>query len=106
MINQLFQIFSTREIATFVWLCILLAFLLYNKDIRNSIFNVIKALGNKFLISGILSLIIYTSIIVSLLYMISYWDTTMVKDTFFWLSFTALGILFSINKSKGYIILL
>lgn len=99
MINQLFQIFSTREIAAFVWLCVFSAFLLYKKDIRPSIFNVIKALGNKFIITGILSLIIYTFLIVLLLYIVSYWDIAMMKDTFFWLSFTAVGILFSLSKA-------
>ena len=44
--NNLSNIFSTREIAIFIWFLILLIFAIRTKEVRNSIVRVIKAFFN------------------------------------------------------------
>lgn len=100
MINHIFQIFTTREIATFVWLCLLALYVLWSKNVRESVIEAIKSLGHRFFIIGLLSLNIYTLLSVFILQKLSCWDTTLIKDTSFWFLFTAVSIFFSIHKAR------
>lgn len=103
MIIQLFHIFSTREIATFIWICILAIYVLWSKNVRHSVIEVIKSLGHKFFIVGLSSLIIYTLFSIFILEKLYCWDITLIKDTSFWFLFTAVSIFFSAHKAKDVV---
>lgn len=103
MIIQLFHIFSTREIATFIWICILAIYVLWSKNVRHSVIEVIKSLGHKFFIVGLSSLIIYTLFSIFILEKLYCWDITLIKDTSFWFLFTAVSIFFNIHKAKDVV---
>lgn len=83
MIEQILQIFSTREIATFIWICVLVVYVLWSKNVRKSVIEAIKSLGHRFFIIGLFSLVIYTLLLVFILQKLSYWDNTLIKDTSF-----------------------
>lgn len=100
MINCIFQIFSTREIAIFIWICIFITYILSHNNVRDSIIKVIKLLGHSYFIIRLSSLITYTLFCTSILQELSYWDTALIKDTIFWFLFTAISIFFSIHKAK------
>lgn len=99
--SYLFNIFSTRELALSIWLIILLViFLVWNKG-RYHFKKVIASAFAFRLIVLYVSLIVYTSIIFALLWLLDFWDTCLLKDAIVWMLFSALGILFSLNKAKG-----
>lgn len=96
-------IFSTREIAAIFWLVVFCIYILINKEIRKSAYRVIIALGNKYVVFAILSLFVYTSLITYFpLYVCGAWDGSMIKDTCIWFLFTALSLLFNVNKARDF----
>lgn len=98
---QILQIFSTREISTFIWLFVIFLGIVHRKAVRQSLIGIIKeAIGIRFIIVGVLYLIINTLLIIDILIMVSYWDITMLKDTCFWFLFSGLVIFFRLHKAK------
>ena len=96
-------IFSTREIAAKFWLVVFFIYILINKEIRKSAYRVIIALRNKYIVLAILFLFVYTSLITYFpLYVCGVWDGSMIKDTCIWFLFTALSLLFNINKARDF----
>lgn len=96
----LFNIFSTRELALSIWLIILLVILLaWNKGRYHFKKVIASAFASKLIVLYI-SLIIYTSIVFTLLWLLGFWDACLLKDAIVWMLFSALGILFSLNKAK------
>lgn len=96
-------IFSTREIAAIFWLVVFFIYILINKEIRKSAYRVIIALRNKYIVLAILFLFVYTSLITYFpLYVCGVWDGSMIKDTCIWFLFTALSLLFNINKARDF----
>lgn len=96
-------IFSTREIAVIFWLVVFCIYILINKEIRKSAYRVIIALGNKYVVFAILFLFVYTYLITYFpLYICGAWDGSMIKDTCIWFLFTALSLLFNVNKARDF----
>lgn len=94
------QIFTTREISTFIWLIVISIFMVYNKNIRQCLIGIIKAFGNRFIVVGVIYLITYTLLNIDLLVRVSYWEISMLKDTLFWFLFSGLIIFFSLYKAR------
>ncbi len=60
-------------------------------------------MGNKYVVFAILSLFVYTSLITYFpLYVCGAWDGSMIKDTCIWFLFTALSLLFNVNKARDF----
>ncbi len=91
------KVFSTREMATMIWVLILLPFILNKKENRKALLNVIRAFKLKLIIS-ILVLIGYVTCIILILYKCKFWDSSMIKDTIFWIIFTGIGISFKYDS--------
>ncbi len=98
--SNLFNIFSTRELALIVWLVILLAALLIWSKGRYHLKNIAKSAFVPKLVITYISLMIYISAIVIFLWELRFWDITLLKDTIIWFLFSAFGVLFSLNKVK------
>lgn len=88
--NNLSNIFSTREIAIFIWFLILLIFAIRTKEVRNSIVRVIKAFFNRKLFLAFCTLLIYILLVVFILSVIGFWDISLLKDTVFWTLFSGI----------------
>jgi len=98
--------FTNREIAIGVWLVVALALfivdrVLFNKKVRSSLFNLIKAFFNDKIITVLLISMIFIEIIILLLAIMNFWNISFLKDTLLWFLGTGLILLFSINKSRN-----
>lgn len=98
--NDLKEIFSNRELATLVWIIILLILFSLKKEIRKSIFNVLKCFFATKILSIVLLLAICTLGSVLILNYYQFWDLTLMKDTIFWFVGFAFMILFKLDKAK------
>lgn len=97
----IFEIFNNREIATAIWICIISILFSFKSEIRNSVLNSLKIFFNWKIQLSILSLIIYSSIIVSLLHSIKFWTFDFLKDSIMWFCFTGIVLSFdALTKSK------
>lgn len=97
----IFEIFNNREIATAIWICIISILFSFKSEIRNSVLNSLKIFFNWKIQLSILSLIIYSSIIVSLLHLIKFWTFDFLKDSIMWFCFTGIVLGFdALTKSK------
>lgn len=97
----IFEIFNNREIATAIWICIISILFSFKSEIRNSVLNSLKIFFNWKIQSFIFSLIIYSSIIISLLYLIKFWTFDFLKDSIMWFCFTGIVVSFDAStKSK------
>lgn len=97
--NKYFGLFNTREIAIIIWLLIFLAWAMSQKKIRDSIFGVGKAFLRKKVLSVIIATILNAGLIVFILSKIGIWQTSLIKDTLFWLVGTAFVLLMNANKA-------
>ena len=96
----LLELFSNRELALIIWGIILLIVLSIGDTGRVSLKGVVKAAFAPTLVVSYISLIIYVSVIVVLLWECGYWDISLLKDTIMWLLFTALGVFFGLSNVR------
>jgi hypothetical protein len=89
---------STREIAWAIWILIPLIACMFGKDIRKSIFSVLKALFAWQISISLLAFFLHTSIYVFILFKLGLWNISLLKDTIIWtLSFGFISLI-NINK--------
>lgn len=98
--DNLCNIFSTRELALIIWIVIFIMVLLGWSKGRYHLKKIIESAFVPNLVVIYFSLIIYISTIVVLLWRFSFWNISLLKDTIFWFLFSALGVFFSLNKVK------
>lgn len=94
------NLFNNREIATAIWLLIIFILMLFKRDIRKSLFNVLKAFFKIKILTSIILMIAYTAGIVFLLNMANLWNTSLLKDTVVWFCFTGIVMSFDLVTSK------
>lgn len=94
------DIFSTRELALLIWLFIALAVINFRKNTRESLSRIFKLLFGKQIGTILLLFILYIILTVFLLWKISIWDLSLMKDTLFWFISVALVLFLSINKVR------
>lgn len=98
--NNLKEILSNRELATIVWFVILIILFGFKKEVRKSIFDLIKAFFATSILSIILLLAIYTFGSVLILKHYGFWDLTLMKDTIFWFVGFTFMTLFKLDQAK------
>jgi len=98
MIDFILQQFNTREIAIICWLFVLILWAFSQKNIRKSLFGVLKSLFQIKILSVIIAAIIYTGLTVVLLAKIGIWEWTLLKDTIYWFIAVAFVLLMNTNK--------
>lgn len=98
--SNLFNIFSTREIALFIWFLIFLIYVSLGKSIRDSVVGVIKAFLDKKLVLAFSTMLIYILLVILILSYIRFWDMSLLKDTIIWILFSGIVLFFNINKVK------
>ncbi|MFP4514385.1 MAG: hypothetical protein ACLFNO_00005 [Parcubacteria group bacterium] len=107
MIDFIFQQFNTREIAIILWLLIFIIWILFQKDIRNSLFSVLKSLLQIKILSVIIVAIVYNGLIILFLAKIGIWEWMLLKDTIYWFIAVAFVLMMNTNKvnqEKGFFI--
>jgi hypothetical protein len=93
------ETFNNREIVLFIYLLIFLIWIFTQKQIRISIFNLLKALTNKQILISILVFLMYIALLVLGLYYFKFWDLTLLKDTIYWTFGVGFVILMNSNKA-------
>ncbi len=96
----MFDIFSTREVATAIWILVILIWLLRYKNVRKSFRDLLGTLCNKVLILTFLCLLLYTSVIVYILHFVPFWDWVLVKDVILWVVLVATPITYKATSKK------
>lgn len=94
------DVFTTREIATVIWICIIFSILLFQKQTRASIINVIKTALHKKVFFYFLTYLCYLSLITYLLFYLELWDISNLKDSVIWFIFSGLPIGVTVATTK------
>jgi hypothetical protein len=104
LIEKILEIFSTRELALFIWVIIFFIYILTNRKQRHSFNDVLSAFFARRLFIAFLSMIFYISILLFLLHKIKLWDFSLLKDSCFWTISSAAVLFFNIKKTenRGY----
>lgn len=89
---------NNREIATAIWLTIILLWALSNSSIRRAFLEVLKAFFNKKIIIPLTAMLLYIVLMVLAFKKIGFWDVSATKDTILWTLGSAFATYFSINK--------
>lgn len=95
-IKDCIELFTTRELATIVWLLILLVCVICNKKARKSLADVIEIFFGKQLRKIWITIIIYIIGITFLLSLIPVWKNIYIKDVLVW--FFSSGFLICMNS--------
>jgi len=85
MLDTLFEIFNNREIATFIWLVVIIVVFLFKRDIRKPMLEIIKLLFSKQMLIIILLMVIYIGLEIFVLYKLGFWDIDIIKETIYWI---------------------
>ncbi len=99
--NAIINIFSNRELSIIIWLGIAFIGLLFSKQIRQSLFDLLRLLCSKTFLTIYLLLGVYLFGIIILLKIIGIWSIEDAKDTIIWLFTVGFVLLFNTTKEKG-----
>ena len=92
------KVFSNREISLFLWITVLFIFILSKDDIRDSLVDVVKIAFDKKLCLLYCFIGFYIIIEIIILKKFQIWDISLLKDTIFWIFFTAIILFFNFTK--------
>jgi len=98
-LQAFFESFNDREKAIATWVLLFFVWIIFRKDTRVAVLNVLKVFFDKKILSIVLGMLLYTLLIVFCLYKLGLWNAFLLKDTIFWVIGTALVLLFNTNKA-------
>ena len=93
MVASLLGIFNEREIATFLWLTVLVVVGLCKREIRESAIELVRILLEWQMLAIIAAMVMYVAVEVLILYKVGFWDADMVKQTAYWTTGSAFVLL-------------
>jgi hypothetical protein len=94
------DIFTTRETAIIIWIGIITIYVLFKKQTRASIINIIRIILKTKILLSIFFYLFYFSVIVYFFYHVEWWDISNLKDTIIWFIFSGLPIGFVVATKK------
>lgn len=97
-------IFTSREIASILWLCLAFIVFVLHPECRLQLFNLMKAIFHRNLI--ILYGLLFGNLlcIICLFKWISYWEISFLYDAAMWFLFTAIGLLLRLKDVRNKIL--
>lgn len=98
--TDLTQYLTTREIATTIWILIILILCVANPSIRKSFLQLIKVLLNRTFIIVFSLMFIYIGLQILALYSLGLWENLLIKELLIWTLGYAIGSIVNINKVK------
>ena len=96
----MFEVFSTREVASIIYLVLFFAFLIIRQKDITLLTNLLKSAFKKVFIIPILCLLAYAGLIVYGLQLTPLWDWILVKDIVIWVLFVATPICFKAATTR------
>lgn len=103
--DKIIDSLSTRELAYATWSLIAFTVCMFNKKIRESFANMIKALFAWKISVTLLAFFIHSALYVYILFNLGLWDISLLKDTLIWaLSFGFISLMnaIKVNESKYF----
>ena len=100
MVNVMTDLFNNREIATGIWLVIVAIFAGRSKAVRESMADLSKMFTNPKIAVPILLMVAYVGLEVVFLKRLSFWDTSLLKDTLYWFILSGFALLMNIIGEK------
>jgi hypothetical protein len=98
-VTDLRDIFSNRELSTIIWIILIVLGLQFNKGTRKATGGLFKAFFVTSIVVVNLLAIIYSSSIIYQLYLVDFWDSSLLKDSIYWFIGSGFLILLSLNKA-------
>jgi len=92
--------FNNRELASFIWLLLLIIAFSFSNKIRSSFVAVIKVFFQKRIILIFLIMFLYIGLQILILYTVMLWDLSLLKDTIYWILGVALVLLINVNQAN------
>lgn len=99
--GNMFDLFTTREISTAIWIIVLLIILLMSKKIRSSTKNVLQIAFSKQLLIPLLPVLIYPIILTFLFSRTAIWKIYYCKDIILWVVFVGIPLYFGVVQKKS-----
>lgn len=96
----MFEVFSTREVASGIYLTLLLAWLISKKDGARAVIALLKTVFKPIIIVPVLCLLGYAAFLVYGLQYMPFWDWVLLKDVVIWVLFVATPICFKAGTRK------
>ena len=97
-----YNFLSNRETALLIWFFVGLLIIAFYKSLRKPFGKVVVAFFKKRVLILFLLLFLYVFIIVYVLYILRYWDSSVLKDTLLWTFGLAIISLFRFNDMKYF----
>lgn len=94
-----FKVFNNREVATLIWLGVVVLILCLKKERVKAFIPVVRALFNDKIMTVLFLSIIYVELILLFLATIKLWDLSFIKDVSFW--YIGSGFVMIINSPKA-----
>ena len=91
--------FTTREWASITLIALFILFSVRTKKVRGSILGVVKAFFHWKILLPIICAQIYISIFAYTLYKYGLWNTTILRETIFFLFYTSIALIFKYNNN-------
>ena len=101
MQNGFIALFSTREIASALWLGIILLVFMSYKDVRQSMWQVVRAFCCRYILVVTFILLAYVVGVVWSLHATGAWTTTILKETIIWFIFSGLALTFNLATKEN-----
>ena len=100
MENSLATLFNNREIASAVWLGILLLVVSMSGGIRSSMWQVVRAFCCRRILIATSILLVYVAGIVWILDAIGAWTSVVLKETVLWFMFSGVALVFNLGVTQ------
>ena len=97
------EFFTTREWASITLIALFILFSVRAKSFRGSLFRVIKAFYHWKILLPIICAQIYLSIFAYTLYKYGLWNTTILRETIFFLFYTSIALILKYNNNDDRI---
>ena len=91
--------FTSREWASITLIALFILFSATVKNVRGSIFGVVKAFFHWKILLPIICAQLYLSIFAYILYKYGLWNTTILRETIFFLFYTSIALMFKYNSN-------
>lgn len=98
--EKLLEIFSNREMASIIWLLLILVILQVYRPTRKATLNLVRTFFHWKITLVNLIAILYSASIVWVLWFFDFWSYVLLKDTVFWFVGTGFVILMNLNKAQ------
>lgn len=84
-VSDFFSLFSNRELAVYTWLLIFVIYICYNPKIRKDISGLLKQIFSFTILFPYFLMLIYSGVLVYLLYVLGFWTKELLKDSIMWM---------------------